>query len=382
MVLIINNRIKSLWAVLHDLNDIPQEGISVQQKSEIESIVQKGREVLLEIDDKLSKHNVLAYTTPNWKTRALRAWSRINWDPAEVNSLRSRITSCISLFNLIMGKINQDLTMEIGADVHSIKDNQDIQMRNETFSWICPTDPSEQQRKIFNMRHEGTGRWFLESKEFLQWLLTSEKKSAFLCNGAPGAGKTVLTSVVVDHLQKTFANDNSVGVTYLYFDFRKQLEFSDILSSLLRQLVQGNSGFETCVDDLCFRHRQKPGRLTETDLLREFELVLMHLGEVYFVVDALDECLDLRIKRQLFVWIRSLASSCPANFKVFTTTRHDEPCFSGFNDNNYIVEIKASREDMAAFLDANIDYLPGFIQRKPNFWIDVRNQIIISADGL
>lgn len=43
MVLMINNRIKSLWAVLHDLNDIPKEGISVQQKNEMESIVQKGR---------------------------------------------------------------------------------------------------------------------------------------------------------------------------------------------------------------------------------------------------------------------------------------------------------------------------------------------------
>ena len=79
----------------------------MHQKGEIESIVQKGREVLLEIEHKLSKYNVLAYTTSNWKTKALRAWSRINWDPAEISSLRSRITSCISLSNLVLGKINQ-----------------------------------------------------------------------------------------------------------------------------------------------------------------------------------------------------------------------------------------------------------------------------------
>jgi hypothetical protein len=107
MALIINNRVKSLWAVLHDLDDIPKEGLSVHQKSEMEAIVQKGREVLLEIESKLSKYNVLAFATSNWKNKALRAWSRINWDPAEINSLRSRITSCISLFNLVMGKINQ-----------------------------------------------------------------------------------------------------------------------------------------------------------------------------------------------------------------------------------------------------------------------------------
>lgn len=107
MALTTNNRVRSLWAVLHDLNDIPKEGLSVHQKSEMETIVQKGREVLLEIEGKLSKYNVLAFTSSNWKSKALRAWSRINWDPAEVNSLRSRITSCISLFNLVIGKINQ-----------------------------------------------------------------------------------------------------------------------------------------------------------------------------------------------------------------------------------------------------------------------------------
>jgi hypothetical protein len=75
MALIINNRVKSLWAVLHDLNGIPKEGLSVHQKSEMESIVQKGREVLLEIESKLSKYNVLAFATSNWKNKALRAWS-------------------------------------------------------------------------------------------------------------------------------------------------------------------------------------------------------------------------------------------------------------------------------------------------------------------
>ena len=107
MALTMNYRIKSLWAVLHDLNDIPRDGLSLHQKSEMESIVQKGREVLLEIEEKLSKYNVLAFTTSSWKSNALRAWSRIKWDPAEVSSLRNRITACISLFNLVMGKINQ-----------------------------------------------------------------------------------------------------------------------------------------------------------------------------------------------------------------------------------------------------------------------------------
>jgi len=44
-----------------------------------------------------------------------------------------------------------------------------------------------------------------------------------------------------------------------------------------------------------------------------------------------------------------------------------------------ILYIKASREDMGSLLDASLDYLPRFIQRKPELWAYIRNQIIKSA---
>ncbi|KAK5680130.1 hypothetical protein LTS12_029317, partial [Elasticomyces elasticus] len=317
-------------------------------KSEMESIVQKGREVLLEIESKLSKYNVLAYTTSNWKTKALRAWSRINWDPAEVNNLRSRITSCISLFNLVMGKINQDLSMEIGADVHSIKDNYDIQLRNEMLPWICPIDPSEQQRKAFKMRREGTGRWFLESEKFLHWINYDQTRT-LLCTGAPGAGKTVLTSIVIDRLEKMFVNDDSVAITSLYFDFRQQLEFSDLLSSLLRQLLQGNPSLHETISDLYSRRQHNPGRLTQEEVQKEFESVVSRCSKVFFVIDTLDECFDVCLRRQFLIWIKNLETNGPTNTKVLATTRHNDQYFKGSDRNNFIMEIKANREDMENF---------------------------------
>jgi len=105
--LIVDYRVKSLWAVLHDVVDLPAEGLNMQQRSKIESISQKGREVLQDIEARLSKYNVLAFKTPDWKGKALRAWARVNWDQAEIDNLRSRITSCVSFFNLVMGKVNQ-----------------------------------------------------------------------------------------------------------------------------------------------------------------------------------------------------------------------------------------------------------------------------------
>lgn len=41
------------------------------------------------------------------------------------------------------------------------------------------------------------------------------------CPGDPGAGKTVVTFIVVDHLVKTLVNDN-VRVAYVYCDYKDQ----------------------------------------------------------------------------------------------------------------------------------------------------------------
>lgn len=96
-----------MWTVLHDIHDIPADGLNEQQKQDIQTILEGCREVLKDLKVKLDKSEVLAYTTPDWKTRARQAWSRITWDQVEIDRLRDRITSTITLFNLLMSKINQ-----------------------------------------------------------------------------------------------------------------------------------------------------------------------------------------------------------------------------------------------------------------------------------
>ncbi|KGO73992.1 hypothetical protein PITC_040120 [Penicillium italicum] len=349
----ISGEIKSLWAVLHDLNDIPKEGLSVRQKSEMESIVQKGREVLLEIEEKLSKSNVLAFATSNWKSKALRAWSRINWDPAEVKSLRSRITSCISLFKLVMGKINQELTLEIGAEVHSMKENHETQLRNEMLPWISEIDSSTRQHKVFNMRREGAGKWFLESEQFLLWIACKMSKT-LLCTGVPGAGKAVLASILIDTLEEKFACDDS-----------------------------GNPGLHGSISDLYSQRQHSSSHLSEKEVQKELELVISRCGEVFFLIDALDECLDVRVRRQFLIWIEKILTfNDNTNIKVLVTTRHDDKFGNAFLSKDLTLEIKASREGVESFLDANLDYLPMFIQRNPNLWGYIRNQIIESAGAM
>ena len=60
------------------------------------------------------------------------------------------------------------------------------------------------------------------------------------CPGISGAGKTIITSIVVHHLHSIFGNDSNVSVAYLYCNFRQQHEQKsiDLIMSLLKQLVE------------------------------------------------------------------------------------------------------------------------------------------------
>jgi len=43
---------------------------------------------------------------------------------------------------------------------------------------------------------------------------------ALFCPGIPGAGKTILVSIIIDHLQR-ISGGRGIGIAYLYCNFRR-----------------------------------------------------------------------------------------------------------------------------------------------------------------
>ena len=56
------------------------------------------------------------------------------------------------------------------------------------------------------------GFWTQESSR--RWLKNDSQ--TLFCPGIPGAGKTILTAIVIDDLYTRFQNDASIGIAYLY----------------------------------------------------------------------------------------------------------------------------------------------------------------------
>lgn len=80
----------------------------------------------------------------------------------------------------------------------------------DLLSWLTPIDYGAQQSDFLSRRQEGTGQWLLDSQEFQDW--RNGDRQALFCPGIPGAGKTILTSIVVEHLWAKFQNDASIGI--------------------------------------------------------------------------------------------------------------------------------------------------------------------------
>lgn len=102
--------------------------------------------------------------------------------------------------------------------MNQLNQRQDDQEHRAIADWLTPIDYSTQQSDLIARRQEGTGQWLLDSNEYLGWL--NQSKQTLFCPGIPGAGKTILTSIVVEQLCTKFENDATVGIAYLYCNFR------------------------------------------------------------------------------------------------------------------------------------------------------------------
>jgi Cdc6-like AAA superfamily ATPase len=226
----------------------------------------------------------------------------------------------------------------------------------------------------------GTGQWLLDSEEYQAWLKTS--KQTLFCPGIPGAGKTILTSIIVDDLNKRFQNDASIGIAYLYCNFRRQGEqrAEDLLASLLKQLSQERSCLPDSVKALYDHHKDKRTRPSFEEILRVLQSVAAIYSTVFIIVDALDECqvsdgCQARFLSEIF----NLQANCGA--KLFVTSRFIPEITEKF-EGSVSLEISASDNDVQRYLDGHMSELPSFVLKSPDLQHEIKTIISKAVHGM
>lgn len=218
--------------------------------------------------------------------------------------------------------------------------------------WLTPVDYALQHNDYIRRRQPGTGQWLLDSVEYQSWLNTS--KQTLFCPGIPGAGKTIMTSIVIGDLCKKFHNDTTVGIAYIYCNFKRKHEqtLEDLLLNLLKQLAQSQSSLPHIVKGLYDRHQQKRTRPLFDEICEALHSAVAMYSSVFIVVDALDECQTSDDCRTRFLSeIFRLQAQHGAN--IFATSRINDEIAKVFIGATSL-KICARDDDVGAYLNERI----------------------------
>lgn len=247
----------------------------------------------------------------------------------------------------------------------------------KVLNWLSPFDYSLQQNEHIKKHQAGTGKWLLESAKFRVWIDTS--RQTLFCPGMPGAGKTILTAVVVNALVSRFSDDRSVGIAYLYFNFWQQDEskVEELFANLLKQLGQRMPSLPKYVRDLYNRHTENRTRPSLYEITKCLESVIKRFSRVFIIVDALDECATDNHCRSKFMAELSKLPSYEAN--VFATSRFVPEITDKFDKSTWL-KIRAADGDVYAYVAAQI------AQSKSDILIEMREKVMAgiadAAEGM
>ncbi|KAJ4859780.1 ankyrin repeats (3 copies) domain-containing protein [Trichoderma breve] len=221
------------------------------------------------------------------------------------------------------------------------------------FDWITSKDYSLQQNKYIEMHQKGTGRWLLDSAEFITWAET-EKQTLF-CPGMPGAGKTILTAIVVNNLISRFAHD-----------------------PLLKQLVRGQSSIPASLKNLYDQHKGKGTRPSLDEILKVLQYVIgVYCSRAFIIIDALDECQASENCRMSFIKRLLDFQDCGAN--IFATSRSIPDITDKF-EGSIRLEIRASDDDIRRYVKDQISQGGSAMLR--DMQAEASTGIMSAADGM
>lgn len=259
------------------------------------------------------------------------------------------------------------LLAETAADVKEISQatrlaelREQERRTTDILDWLAPTSSLHKHRDLQVRRAEGTGRWFLEHRDFLDWIDDASTSHDLLGVGGPGAGKSVLASHIIDFLRARF-RDHETAIVYYYYDYSEQQsqDPSAFARSLLRQLSSYGDNVPSAVAEFFQRTRNSVKDQTWFhDLLTITRRVVATFSRCFIIVDALDEADSQSQRSGFFEVIGAIRPSSGSTLKLLATTRpHVFSLLDKFRE-PVAIDIVADMGDLRQYLALTIKQHP------------------------
>ncbi|RKL34624.1 hypothetical protein BFJ72_g9356 [Fusarium proliferatum] len=224
------------------------------------------------------------------------------------------------------------------------------------------------------------GQWILNHEDVKSWLdKTVPKSSTIWVTAIAGAGKTVLASVIIDHLKQR--DTEPVGFFYCKHGDPKKRTLLSFLKSTLSQLVAQQDQLVPYYYDEAI----KSGEIT-LQSVKHCKTLLLHMlqniPKAYLIVDGLDEC-DDNERKAILSFLQETLSICdslnPAKLRALILSRDERDIKKALamatmirfgqqdtlQDMKVYVECKASAiQDIFRFRDADREYIEQYVLDK------------------
>ena len=273
----------------------------------------------------------------------------------------------------------QQTTDAINATTDSIESG--LRTR-EIEQWINPPDPSTNANHARQLHHEGTGLWLLENPIFQSWYSGSRRH--IWLHGLAGSGKTVLSTTVLDHL-----NRKDTLILQFFFDFgdtRKQT-FESMLRSLIFQLYQSGTDCEAQLH-LPFQAHQNGRNQPKTEALWDVFVKMLKVNKsVSIVLDAMDESTS---RDDILKWIEDMMSSSElAHVQILYTSRPEPEFLNRIPDligkeSCVPLDKQAVNSDIRSWVSAQLSRRRDFTEKhlSEDLLEGIRSKLGDGADGM
>lgn len=279
--------------------------------------------------------------------------------------------------------MSQELSA-VGKEIVNLKLRADKSQDQEMLDWLTKHDYGFQYSDFLKRRQPGTGQWLLDSTPYQRWRQTPNQ--TLFCPGIPGAGKTILASIVIEDLYRrsSVSTGETTGIAYIFCNFRRgdEQRLEDLAASLVKQLAEGLSPLPGSLKTLYEDHVRMRTRPTFDELLQVLHSTAALYSRVFFIIDALDECqISQDGRNKLLHAVFGIQERVGANLCV--TSRHIPEIKKLFADCTTL-EIRADAKDVQRYLRDRISELTlaEFVRKRPTLEEKVCSEITRAADGM
>ncbi|KAL9581528.1 MAG: hypothetical protein Q9212_003845 [Teloschistes hypoglaucus] len=227
-----------------------------------------------------------------------------------------------------------------------------VALRNKVTKWLSAPDPSIDHVEARNKWPKPSCRWFIDGHRYRCW--KDQPDDAMWIHGIPGAGKTILSTNVIQDLLFECRKDACKGLAYFYFTFNdsKKQSCECMLRSLVQQLSSQSTDSMKLVENLYRSCGEGSSQAMDSSILQTLEAMMTCFSTVSIVLDALDESAS---RPRLLSKIQEICSWRSGHLRLLVVSRTEGDLLQGLQPlmpQDGIVEIQCDlvNEDMCTYI--------------------------------